>query len=129
MPDDMKSIPKPATAKEKATVKAARPKKRSANFDRMFTINSNAFESWAHSMSRLSQEMAQFMQTRLQEESAMWDKLAACRDPADLFACQSEFAAKTGTDYAEAAQKLSRLMLDFASSHVSDLLHTPTDTD
>jgi len=118
MSDDVKTTLKPSTAKE-----------RSANVDPMFVMNRRAFESWAQSMSRLSQEMAQFMQTRLQEESAMWEKLAACRNPADLFACQSEFAAKTGTDYAEAAQKLSRLMLDFASSYGSGLLHTPTDTD
>jgi hypothetical protein len=56
------------------------------------------------------------MQSRLKEEAAMWEKLAACHDPAELLQCQSEFAAKTGTDYAEAAQKLSRLMLDFANT-------------
>src|ERR1700751_3889983 len=85
-----------------------------APFDTIFTYNRNAFESWARSMSKLSQEMAQFMQSRLKEEAAMWEKLAACRDPSELMQCQGEFAAKTGTDYAEAAQKLSRLMLDFA---------------
>lgn len=118
MPDEVKPTLKPTAAKE-----------RSANIDPLFVMNRRAFESWAHGMSQLSEEMAQFMQTRLREESAMWEKLATCRNPADLFACQSEFAAKTGRDYAEAAQKLSRLMLDFASSCGSGLLHAPTDTD
>jgi hypothetical protein len=39
--------------------------------------------------------------------------------------CQSEFAAKTGTDYAQAAQKLSRLMLDFANNSVKPGSRTP----
>jgi hypothetical protein len=88
----------------------------SAPFDSIFTYNRNAFESWARNMSKLSQEMAQFMQSRLKEEAAMWEKLAACHDASELMQCQSEFATKTGTDYAEAAQKLSRLMLDFANA-------------
>ena len=87
-----------------------------APFDTIFAFNRNAFESWARNMSKLSQEMAQFMQSRLKEEAAMWEKLAGCRDASELLQCQSEFATKTGTDYAEAAQKLSRLMLDFANT-------------
>jgi hypothetical protein len=78
-------------------------------------------------MSKLSQEMAQFMQSRLKEEAAMWEKLAGCRDASDLLQCQSEFAAKTGTDYAEAAQKLSRLMLDFANNSVKPSRAPETD--
>jgi len=117
MPDD-KATRKPATVKE-----------RSADIDPMFIMNRRTFATWAQGMSKLSQEMAQFMQLRLQKEAAMWEKLAACRDPADIVQCQSEFASKIGTDYAEAAQKLSRLMLDFASSYASDLLRTPTETD
>jgi hypothetical protein len=90
-----------------------------APFD-FFAFNRSAFESWAHNMSKLSQEMAQFMQARLKEESVMWEKLASCHDPSEVVQCQSEFAAKTGTDYVEAAQKLSRLMLDFAKSYSLD---------
>ena len=90
-----------------------------APFD-FFAFNRSAFESWARNMAKLSQEMAQFMQSRLKDEAVMWDKLAACHDPSDVVQCQSEFAAKTGTDYADAAQKLSRLMLDFAKSYNFD---------
>jgi len=98
-----------------------------APFDTIFAFNRNAFESWARNMSKLSQEMAQFMQSRLKEEAAMWEKLAGCRDASDLLQCQSEFAAKTGTDYAEAAQKLSRLMLDFANNSVKPSRAPETD--
>lgn len=117
MPDD-KSAPKPAMAKQ-----------RGPNINSMFVMNPNAFKTWAHGMSKLSEEMAKFMQMRLQEEAAMWEKLASCRDPVDLIECQSQFAAKTGTDYTEAAQKLSHLMLEFANNYGSDLLRSPTDTD
>jgi len=97
----------------------------SAPFDTIFAFNRSAFEAWAHNMSKLSQEMAQFMQSRLKEEAAMWEKLAACHDPSELMQCQSEFAAKTGTDYAQAAQKLSRLMLDFASNSLNPSSRAP----
>ncbi len=96
-----------------------------ASFDTIFAFNRNAFEAWARNMSKLSQEMAQFMQSRLKEEAAMWEKLAACRDARELLQCQSEFATKTGTDYAEAAQKLSRLMLDFASNSLDPNKRAP----
>lgn len=100
----------------------------SAPFDTFFAFNRTAFESWARNMSKLSTEMAQFMQSRLKEEATMWEKLAGCHDPAEVLRCQSEFASKTGTDYAEAAQKLSRLMLDFANSY-GDSGNTPPATD
>jgi len=96
-------------------------------FDTIFAFNRNAFESWARNMSKLSQEMAQFMQSRLKEEAAMWEKLAACRDASELLQCQSEFAAKTGSDYTEAAQKLSRLMLDFANNSLKPSRAPETD--
>jgi hypothetical protein len=100
-----------------------------APFDTIFAFNRNAFESWARNMSKLSQEMAEFMQSRLKEEAAMWEKLAACHDAAEMMQCQSEFAARTGTDYAAAAQKLSRLMLDFANTYSLDPTTRAPETD
>ena len=100
-----------------------------APFDTIFAFNRNAFEAWASNMSKLSQEMAQFMQSRLKEEAAMWDKLAGCHDPSEVVQCQSEFAAKTGSDYAAAAQKLSRLMLDFANNYGLDPTNRAPETD
>jgi hypothetical protein len=113
----------------KATLKSPTARDRSVDVDPFFVMNRRAFATWAQGMSKLSQEMAQLMQARLQQEAEMWGKLAACRDPADLVQCQSEFATKIGTDYAEAAQKLSRLMLDFANGYASDLMRPPTETD
>ena len=114
---------------KKSNQTAQDAKKLIPDVDTMFAFNQRAFETWANGMSRLSQEMSQFMQTRLQQESEMWQKLAACRNPSDLVEAQSEFASKTGTDYAEVAQKLSRLMVDFASHLGTDAMHPPTDTD
>ena len=102
---------------------SAAPPDPGAPYDTFFAFNRGAFESWARNMSKLSQEMAQFMESRLKEEAAMWEKLAACHDASDVLQCQSEFASKTGSDYVEAAQKLSRLMLDFAKAYSLD----PTD--
>jgi hypothetical protein len=83
-------------------------------------------------MSRLSHDMARFIQSRLLEDSAMWEKFAACRDAADAFEGQDRFATMVQSDYIEAAQKFSRMMLDIASSvgAASSLhLHAPPDTD
>ncbi|HEY3919331.1 MAG TPA: phasin family protein [Stellaceae bacterium] len=115
MPDDKR---KPSPAAEPT-----------AAFDGVFDFNRNAFGSWARNMSKLSQEMAQFMQARLKQEAAMWEKLASCHDAAEVIQCQGEFASKTGTDYVDAAQKLSRLMLDFASSYSFDGGKRPPETD
>lgn len=109
--------------------KTSRGPEPSAAFDDVFAFNRNAFGSWARNMSKLSQEMAQFMQARLKQEAAMWEKLAACRDASEVIQCQSEFASKTGTDYVDAAQKLSRLMLDFASTYNLDPTKTHPETD
>jgi len=113
MPDDPKMAPKAATW----------PKEWSANFEPMFAMNRSAFEVWANGMASLTHEMAQFMQSRLLEDSMMWETLATCRDPADAGECHRRFAAKASTDYTEAAQKFSRLMLDIANSYGSGLRH------
>lgn len=108
---------------------SAAPTDPGAPFDTFFAFNRGAFENWARNMSKLSQEMAQFMESRLKDEAAMWDKLAGCRDASDVLQCQSEFASKTGSDYVAAAQKLSRLMLDFAKGYSVDPTDRPRETD
>jgi Phasin protein len=101
-----------------------------ANIEPLFTSNRLAFESWARGMSRLSHDIARFIQSRLLEDSVMWEKLATCRDASDAFEGQSRFATKVQSDYAEAAQKFSRMMLGIASSvGTAGSRHAPPDTD
>ncbi len=128
MPDDVKTAPK-TFIDEKTTPEAATLKAWSTNFWPMFEMNRRAFECWARGMSMLSHDMAQFMQSRLLEDSTMWEKLATCRDPVDAFECQGKFAAKASADYTEAAQKFSRLMSEIASNCSSGLRHFPIRTD
>jgi len=117
MPDDVKTA-----------AKAAKNEKFGLDADPADAMR-RGFESWARGMSKFSHDFAQFMQARLLEESTMWEKLATCRDPADALELQTKFATKASTDYAEAAQKFSRLMLDIASSYGADLRREPRDTD
>ncbi len=128
MPDEAKKIPKSEPAAES---QKARPwaKEWEANFAPLFAMNRHAFESWVHSVSGVGQELEQFLQARVQEESTLWEKLAACRNPAEAFLCQSKFAAQALADYTEAAQKFSRLMKDLASGYGTGLRHNPPDTD
>jgi|SRR5579883_837777 len=117
MPDDVK------TAGE--TGAARWTKAWSAGFAPMYAVNHQAFECWARGMAKLSHDMAQFMQSRLLEESTLWEKLATCRDFTDAFDCQSRFVVKAGTDYSEAAQRLSRLMYEIANSYGAALRGAP----
>jgi Phasin protein len=127
MPDGPRTTTK--TASQTAPKTASGVKEWGANFEPLFAMNRSAFEVWAHGMSRVSHEMAQFMQSRLLEDSVMWETLATCRDPADAIECQRRFGSKATTDYSEAAQKFSRLMMDIAGSYGSGLRRTPTETD
>jgi phasin protein len=130
MPYDVKTTPKIPAAEEKTTPKGALwPKEWSDGFEPLSAMNRRAFECWARSMSRLSHEMAQFMQQRLIKDSTMWEKLAHCRDAADALKCQSLFASESSADLAEAVQKFSRLMTDIASSYGTVLQQAQPETD
>jgi hypothetical protein len=96
-----------------------------AGFEPMYMMNKRVFECWARGMSRLSHDMAQFMQSRLLEDSMMWEKLATCRDVTDTVDCETRFIAKANADYSEAAQRFSRLLFEVASDCGSGLRHAP----
>lgn len=109
MPDDVK------TGQETGT--AAWAKIWGAGITPTYAVNHRMFECWARGMARFSHDMAQFMQSRLLEESMRWEKLASCRDPADAFDCESRFVVKASTDYSEAAQRFLRLWYEIANSY------------
>lgn len=88
-----------------------------------------AFENWAHGMSKLFHEMAEFMQARLLEDATMWEKLAACRDPKTALDLQRQFATKAGADYAAAGQKFARLIMEIGQNCSAGLRQTPPETD
>jgi len=117
MPDEVKTAREPKTA--------AGTKAWSTGFEPMYAMNHRAFECWARGMAKLSHDMAQFMQSRLLEDSVMWEKLATCRDVTDAVDCESRFVAKASADYSEATQKFSQMLLEIASSCGTGLRHAP----
>jgi hypothetical protein len=128
MPDEAKKIPRSEPAAENQPMKPW-VKEWEANFAPLYAMNRQAFESWARSVTGLSGELEKFLEARLREDATLWEKLAACKNPAEAFACQSKFAAQALADYTEAAQKFSRLMKDLASGYGTGLRHDPPDTD
>jgi hypothetical protein len=66
-------------------------------------------------MNVLSQEIAQFIQSRLQEDLAAWSTLASCKSPEEAFECHRRFAAKATEEYGAEITKLSQLMMSLAS--------------
>jgi len=72
-----------------------------------------ALESWTQSgnglvqkAAELSQEIMDFSQSRLRADLDAWEAITACRNPADFFECQRQFAQKATRDYFDEASKL-----------------------
>jgi hypothetical protein len=79
-------------------------------FTLFFEVNQQATTQWLQTISELSQEIAQFAQTRFQEDAAAWVSLLACHKPEEVMECQRRFTAKAAEQYGEEIDKLSRIM-------------------
>lgn len=85
------------------------------NCDFLFATNQQAFARWLNGINGLSQEIAQFTQSRLQEDMAAWSALANCSNPQDAFECQRRFAEKATAGYLAEVTKLSAMMISLAN--------------
>jgi len=85
------------------------------NYSFMLEANQRAFALWFDGMNALSQEIARFTQSRLQEDIAAWSTLASCNRPEDAFECQRRFAEKATAGYAAEVTKLSQVMMGLTS--------------
>ena len=81
----------------------------------ILAANQRAFARWLNGMNGLSQEIAQFTQSRLQEDMAAWSTLASCKNPQDAFECQRRFAEKATAGYLAEVAKLSTMMINLAN--------------
>lgn len=77
----------------------------------LFEGNQRAYTRVLDGMFKISQEIAQFTQNRLQEDMAVWATLAACRDPGEAMDCQRRFAEKAAGQYGDEINKLSHMMM------------------
>ena len=84
-------------------------------------LSQHALEHWAHGVSALTDEVTHFVQARMQEDMSAWAKLANCRNPNEIFACQRHFTEKAASDYFDEAGKLSHLVVRIASEGFSSL--------
>jgi Phasin protein len=90
-------------------------------------LNSNrAFESWTQSCAsmmgsaaELYEELMTFWQGRFQADMDAWKAFASCRNPADFFECQRQFAEKTTAQYRDEANKLTSRIIGIVSSAAS----------
>jgi phasin family protein len=85
------------------------------NYGFLVESNQRAFARWFQGMNALSQEIAQFTQSRLREDMAAWSTLASCNSPADALECQQRFAEKAIAGYVAEVTKLSQMMMSLAS--------------
>lgn len=94
--------------------------------DSFFTVNREAFERWVQGMMEISQEIAQFTQTRLQEDAAAWAKLASCRTPNEAFECQQHFLERAAGQYLAESNRLSQMIVGLASAGTPSAQHAST---
>jgi hypothetical protein len=85
------------------------------NYGVLLEANQLAFARWLNGVNALSQEIAQFTQSRLQEDMAAWSALASCNSPESAFECQRRFAEKATAGYVAEVAKLSQMMMSLAS--------------
>ena len=85
------------------------------NYGSLLESNQRAFAHWLNGMNALSQEIAQFTQSRLQDDMAAWSTLASCNSPEAAFECQRRFAEKATAGYVAEVTKLSQMMTSLAS--------------
>lgn len=103
------------------------PTSRSApGYGLLLAVNQQAFARWCHGITVLSDEVTQFIQTRLQDDVATWSALASCKTPEEAFECQQRFAEKVMARYSEEITKLSQLMLRLATDGL-DSFHRVSD--
>jgi Phasin protein len=110
MPDEGKA-PRAAAAKSQAADWGAG----------LFEANQEACGRWLQGLVALSQEVAQFMQSRLQEDMAAWMALASLRHPEEAMKCQQRFVERTVAHYADEIAKLSQMMFTLGSEGLSSL--------
>lgn len=95
-------------------------------FNALFALNEQAFTSWVRGVSACAEEMGRFTQTRLHEDAAVWQVLAACRNPMEALECQRRYAEKAAGQYIEEANKLTELVINAANGGLSSLQKTAT---
>ena len=103
-------------AKRTQPAKATPPTNGGApNYGFLLESNQRAFAHWLDGVNALSQEIAQFTQSRLQEDMAAWSTLASCSSPEAAFECQRRFAENATAGYVAEVTKLSQMMMSLAS--------------
>lgn len=113
-------------------VAAIHPRKRKApatpeesRYGLPFDLNQQTFERWLQGTMEISQEIAQFTQSRLQEDAAAWMQLAGCRSIEELIECQQRFAEKALRQYFDEATKLAQLIVGLAGASAPPTTPTP----
>lgn len=117
MPDDARAArPRPATKPQ--------PESLVPNYA-AFLTGQDAFARWVQGMVTLSQEIARFTQSRVQEDFTAWWALAFCRSPEDAVTLQQRFAAKAIEEYSEEIAKLSQTMMTVATEGLASVQRRP----
>ncbi len=86
----------------------------------MMVANPAVTKAWTDIM----KESARFVSERLQEDMEAQKKLLQCKTPADLVQFQSEFVLKAMQQYADEAQRITKIMTDAGEDIAKDARHS-----
>jgi hypothetical protein len=94
----------------------------SGDWTSVLEANRRALDHWTKvsdtmvkGMFAISQEVAQFAQTRLKEEARNCEALIHCHSPSEALTCQHRFAEAAAAEYLQEANKLTVLMTRIAN--------------
>ncbi|MEL7014259.1 MAG: phasin family protein [Pseudomonadota bacterium] len=107
-----KAAPKPAAAPDMSPVLGLTTA--------MMAANPAITKAWTDIMN----ESARFVSERLQEDMEAQKALMQCKTPADLVVFQSEFVLKAMQQYANEAQRMTKIMTDAGDELTKDARQT-----
>ena len=101
-----------STTERKRATPVAAPE---SPYGSLLEVNWQTFERTLRGMMEVSQEVAEFAHSRLQEDAAAWMRLVSCRNPNEAFECQRHFAERTAQEYLMESKKLSQMISGVAA--------------
>ena len=85
----------------------------------LFALNRSAFDCWMRGVSAYTQEMSEFLASRLTNDFTALTTLSSCKTAEQAYECQRQFIENATQAYIEEANKLSHLTISIANETFS----------
>lgn len=90
-----------------------------------FQSLAQAFSEWTNNGNRIQAELARFVSDRFNKDVALISRFAACKDPGEFIALQSEMVTGLTNDYLQEGAKIFALSSEIAKNSLGKLARAP----